>query len=178
MAHRAGPYTQVYDKWLEEWVRAGLGGTQMAVMIRLCKGLEFTPDGRATARCSRQLLAASLGKSEESIRCQTKRLKALGFLRPVGKARRGTAQVYEIMPSIKWPELRGVKSDHPNERKGGQKRPHRGVKSDPPYKKTRGAPAVPAARPDEPADDVNVQGEAPVWTDDYTIPKWEPPRAY
>lgn len=144
-----GPFARVHDSWVDEWARAGLGRTQLLVMLKLCERIEFDKNGNATSWYPRDEMAREIGLSEDAVRTAIKRLKSMGYLVTRKPGRRGAATLYVIMPHMRWPLSRGVVDDHPNTRKGGHDDPHRGVVDDHPLRNKEGGSPADAGTPPE-----------------------------
>lgn len=145
---RKGPYSRVYGPWREEWARAGLSGTQYAVMLAMCQWLEFDARGRAYAFRPRRELARELGKSEGALKQATQRLVRAGLLEPKSTAHRGSAATYWVMPSMPWPlqkgsavdtPLKGSAVDTPKDEKGVSGATPKGYAVDTPITKGKGS---------------------------------------
>lgn len=148
MAYRpGGPFARMHDSWICEWAHAGLGRTQLLVMLKLCERLEFDEHGHVTAWYPRDELARDLELTEEAVRGAVQRLKRLGFLKVKEAGQRGTATLYTVMPHTKWPpQKRVVMDDHPNPRKGGHYDGHRVVVDDHPLRINSGGGTADADR--------------------------------
>lgn len=164
-----GPFARVHDSWVDEWARAGLGRTQLLVMLKLCERIEFDKSGNATSWYPRDEMARETGLSEDAVRTAIKRLKSMGYLVTRKPGRRGASTLYVIMPHMRWPLSRGVVDDHPNIRKGGHDGPHRGVVDDPPLRNKEGGSPADAGTPQTVRDTLaeiisaRERGEEPEW---------------
>lgn len=146
MYRPGGPFAREHDEWINEWARAGIGRTQLLVMLKLCERLEFDDYGHVTSWYPRGELARDLGMTEGAVREAVQKLKRHGFLKVKEAGSRGSATLYTVMPHTKWPRQRGVSEDHPNEKKGGLDDAHRVVSEDHPLRINSGGGTADADR--------------------------------
>lgn len=166
----AGPYARVYDAWLQEWVAAGIGSTQVFVMLKLCERLEFDRHGIAYSWYPRAEMAEELGLTDNALRHAVKRLVERGFLAVSESGHSGSATVYKVMPHVRWPRMknqkhnqqppenRGAVDGPPNTSLGGRDATFRGAVDGPPLrgnplsgvtpKKGQGSGLPPGPRPE------------------------------
>lgn len=89
-------------------------------MLLLVSRMERDERGRWTAVFPRSEMCGVLGLSDKTVKDAVRRLKAHGFIEPVGKSFSGTAQRYRVMPNGVAPAvpLKGVAREVPQNRKG------------------------------------------------------------
>lgn len=93
----------VYGPWVDEWARAGLSGTQMTVMLKLCSRLEFDEHGNAHAWYPLEEMAEETGKKPRTLSKAVSSLKEHGFLKQKSKAYNNHVAEYYVMPGRTWP---------------------------------------------------------------------------
>lgn len=147
---RRGPFSMVYGRWLDEWARAGLGRTQLLVMLKLCERLEFDDHGHAYAWYPRGELAEELGLTETAVKRAVRRLIDMRLLKVQQPGHKSKATVYLVMPSIPWRnKKRGTADGTPNYSKGYRDDAQRGTADGTPLIHKDGGEAADAApRPD------------------------------
>lgn len=148
---RRGPFSMVYGRWLDEWARAGLGRTQLLVMLKLCERLEFGKHGHVYAWYPRDELAEELGLTETAIKRAVRRLIDMKMLKVQHPGHKSKATVYMVMPSIPWRDKkRGTADGTPNDSKGYRDDAQRGTADGTPLRHKDGGEAADAApRPEE-----------------------------
>lgn len=137
-----GPFARVHDSWVDEWARAGLGRTQLLVMLKLCERIEFDKNGNATSWYPRDEMAREIGVTETAVKRAIQRLGELEFLVVRKSGRRGSSTLYVVMPHSRWPMSRGTADGTPNSKKGYRDDAHRGTADGTPLRnKECGSPA-------------------------------------
>lgn len=150
MYRPGGPYARMHDGWINEWARAGIGRTQLLVMLKLCERLEFDDYGHVTSWYPRAELARDLCMTERAVKEAILGLKDLGFLKVKNAGRRGSATLYTVMPHTRWPRKRGLPQETPNTEKGSLNDAYRGLSQETPIRINSGGEAADAApRPEE-----------------------------
>ena len=114
-----GPFARVHDSWIDEWARAGLGRTQLLVMLKLCERIEFDKNGNATSWYPRDEMAREIGVTETAVKRAIQRLGELEFLVVRKSGRRGSSTLYVVMPHSRWPMSRGTADGTPLRNKEG-----------------------------------------------------------
>lgn len=97
---RGESFTKLHTAWMAELVASGASKSEWAVFCMIAQFQE--PGPRGTVRAWRPVkdMAAASGMSETAVRRAVQGLKAKGCIRPIGKAHRSRAQLYEIMPGV------------------------------------------------------------------------------
>ena len=144
-----GPFSRIHDSWIDAWARAGLGRTQLLVMLKLCENIEFDKNGNAVTWYPRDVMAENLGLTDSAVKLAITRLKKLGFLAVRKPGSRGHVTTYVVMPHMRWPVKRGIAGDTQSDKKGYHDTPHRGIADDTPLRHIDGggSPADAGDRP-------------------------------
>ena len=164
-----GPFARVHDSWIDEWARAGLGRTQLLVMLKLCERIVFDKNGNATSWYPRDEMAQEIGVTETAVKRAIQRLGELEFLVVRNPGRRGSSTLYVVMPHSRWPMSRGTADGTPNSKKGYRDDAHRGTAHGTPLRnKESGSPAdagTPQTVRDTLAEIISARerGEEPEW---------------
>ena len=164
-----GPFSRIHDSWIDAWARAGLGRTQLLVMLKLCERIEFDKNGNATSWYPRDEMAREIGVTETAVKRAIQRLGELEFLVVRKSGRRGSSTLYVVMPHSRWPMSRGTVGGTPNSKKGYRDDAHRGTADGTPLRnKECGSPAdagTPQTVRDTLAEIISARerGEEPEW---------------
>lgn len=164
-----GPFARVHDSWIDEWARAGLGRTQLLVMLKLCERIEFDKNGNATSWYPRDEIAREIGVTETAVKRAIQRLGELEFLVVRKSGRRGSSTLYVVMPHSRWPMSRGTADGTPNSRKGYRDDAHRGTADGTPLRNKEGGSPADAGTPQTVRDTLaeiisaRERGEEPEW---------------
>lgn len=164
-----GPFARVHDSWVDEWARAGLGRTQLLVMLKLCERIEFDKNGNATSWYPRDEMAREIGVTETAVKRAIQRLGELEFLVVRKPGRRGSSTLYVVMPHSRWPISRGTSDGTPNSKKGYRDDAHRGTVGGTPLRNKEGGSPADAGTPPTVRDTLaeiisaRERGEEPEW---------------
>ena len=153
---RGESFTKLHTAWMAELVARGASKSEWAVFCMIAQFQEPGPRGTVRAWRPVKEMAAVSGLSEKAVRNAVQGLKKKGVIRPIGKAHRSRAQLYEIMPGIAvstgervgnahtHSQAKGMQVAHPNQKKGCATRSPKGMQVAHPNR--REEPASPALR--------------------------------
>lgn len=114
-------YCKVWEPWAVALCEASpkLNGTQWALMVRLCRYLDYDKDGNAYAYFPAETLAQELGCQVSTVYKASAQLRKKGLLTIREKPHHGRCVVYNVMPGL--PILDKAKTEH-HSKKGRTKR--------------------------------------------------------
>ena len=97
---RGESFTKLHTAWIAELVARGASKSEWAVFCLMAQFQEPGPRGTVRAWRPVKEMAAASGMSDAAVRRAVRGLKEKGLVRPIGKAHRSRAQLYEIMPEV------------------------------------------------------------------------------
>lgn len=95
---RGESFTKLHTAWIAELVARGASKSEWAVFCLMAQFQDPGPRGTVRAWRPVKEMAAASGMSDAAVRRAVRGLKEKGLVRPIGKAHRSRAQLYEIMP--------------------------------------------------------------------------------
>lgn len=109
---RGESFTKLHTAWIAELVASGASKGEWAVFCMIAQFQEPGPRGTVRAWRPVKEMAAASGMSESAVMRAARGLREKGLIRPIGKAHRGKAQQYELMPGVEAGKSCAAMADH------------------------------------------------------------------